>query len=296
MFATRNACAMLAMLALSACGSGGSDSPSVADSAAGSNGTGSSATGNESGTATGTGTASSGTLLKLVASQVLFSNTAFTLNQVQGASGAGPAARTQFSPVTAFGFRPQANNRPTARGAVVHTSLLLSMKQRTAEVLPGQVPQVFQFEFDAVDMVVSADHDVVKVSFPAGARAWAYYRDSFGATVLGSSTALSEDLISLQPIADDTTSDLLSFSIDPLMRDIVNNSVPTAQSTWNGIAPMHGTFDTSVVIGNTSMETDAFAPLPSTSIAFGGGALPAVSGSLLAGALQVAAEQAKVRP
>lgn len=291
----RNAGAVLTVLSLAACGGGGSDTPTLS-SAAGVNAQGSnSGVNTTTNTSTNTNTSDSGnntasgagTLLKLVASQVLFSDTAFTLAQYQSATGLGPTTRDDFSPVMSFGFRPQANNRPTATGDVVHTSLLLTMTQRAADVLPGEKPQVFQFEFPQVDMVVSADHDVVKVSFPDGAKAWAYYSDPWGETVTGSSAA-TNDLISLQAIADDTTSDLLSFSINPLMRDIINNSAPTAHSIWNGVAPMHGTFDTSIAIGGTSMETDAFVPLPSGSMTFAGGGLPAVSGTLLAGGVVVA--------
>ncbi len=278
---------MLAVLGLTACG-GGSDAPNLSGTTAGVNNQGASTGANN-----GSGNTTSGTptLLKLVAGQVLFSGTAFSMDQYQSADGVGPTARTSVSPVTAFGFRPQANNRPTATGDVVHTPLLLTMKQRSADVQAGQVPQVFQFEFPSVDMVVSADHDVVHVNFPAGAKAWAFYGNAAGATVSGSSAALSDALISLQPIADDTTSDLLSLSIDPLMRDIVGNASPAAQAVWNGVAAMHGTYDTSIVIGNTSMETDAFVPLPSASIAFGdaGAGLATVSGSQLAGGVKLVA-------
>ncbi len=235
-------------------------------------------------------------LLKLITDQVLFSGTAVTLEQIAAKPDAPDGAgllfpRSAESPLTSFGFRPQSNNRPTATGDTQRVSLLLSMVQRPDTVPAGRVAQMFQFEFDQVDIVISADHDVVKVSFPPGAQAWVYFRNAAGEQVNANTAAVTQDTVTLQPIFDDTTSDYLSFNMQPAMQAIFAAAANTlTQPVLATISSMAGTFDVKITVSGVVMEDQNLIALPTISTTLGNSTLPAVTGPTMSGVIDVVAQ------
>lgn len=235
-------------------------------------------------------------LLKLITDQVLFSGTAVTLKQITANPGAPNGAgllfpRSAESPLTSFGFRPQSNNRPTATGDTQRVSILLSMVQHPGTVPAGRVAQMFQFEFDQVDIVISADHDVVKVSFPPGAQAWVYFRNAVGEQVNANTAAVTQGTVTLEPIFDDTTSDYLSFNMQPAMQTIFAAAANTPkQPVLATISSMAGTFDVKITISGVVMDDQNLVALPTSSTTLANTTLPAVTGPTMSGVIDVVAQ------
>lgn len=256
---------------------------------------------------TGTGTTGDGSgatsggdaslpLLKLINDQIVFSGTIVTLEQIAASPGASGSTgllfpRSAEAPLTSFGFRPQSNNRPTATGDTHRVSILLSLTQRPDTVPAGRTAQKFQFELDQVDMVINADHDVLKVSFPQGAQAWIYFKDGAGEEVNASTAAVTQDLVTLQPIADDTTSDYLSFNVQTVMQNIFAAAAGTPkQPVLAAISSMSGTFDVTITISGVVMDDENLVALPTSSVTLANSTLPAVTGPTMSGAIDIVAQ------
>jgi hypothetical protein len=291
---------LLSAVCMSMTACGGSDPAAPLSNTTGAENSGSGGTSTSNNEPPGGSSASGGDsalpLLKLITDQVLFSGTAVTLEQIAAKPDAPGGTgflfpRSAESPLTSFGFRPQSNNRPTATGDTQRVSILLSMVQRPGTVPAGRVAQMFQFEFDQVDIVISADHDVVKVSFPPGAQAWVYFRNATGEQVNANTAAMTQDTVTLQPIFDDTTSDYLSFNLLPAMQTIFAAAANTPkQPVLATISSMAGTFDVKITVSGVVMEDQNLIALPTISTTLGNSTLPAVTGPTMSGAIDVVAQ------
>lgn len=273
MFKRKNVLLAVAVsVLLAACG--GSDDPAPSASTGGTN------TPAGGGNTTVDNSLLAGTFTN-VGDQLLFSETIITSAQLASFPGdAGPFAKGTNSPLSQFGIRLTPLNTATAAGQSKTARVGMELVERAASVGAGEQAETFQIMVNQVTMATDAA-GALSVAIPAGSRAYIYYRPKTGAAINVNVDAAG--LVSLAPVDGDTTSNMLVFNLEAAVTRALGSAA--GLGTLKEIA---GKFDTRATVSNVAMtRADETTPLTGTAITVTNSGQPAVTGSGVAGVINV---------
>jgi hypothetical protein len=269
---------MAVVLALAACGGGGSDSDATpattppGDTTPPGGETPPPANGEDQ-------TVMEGHLL-LVGDQVLFNGIGITMEQF--ATGAFGFAKGTNFPLQTFGLRLMPVEMAIEAGQSQRARLALEMIDAAAS---GQ--QAVQLMINEVDIAVDAS-GTWTVSIPSTATLYAYARDAAGASANLAVTNLPADLISLTDISGDSTSKGLTIDLDAALGEVVAGATGEQLTTFQKVAGFTGDFTLRSTLSNVEIRSQTGdAELVGDSITVTGSGQAAVSGAGVEGLLKI---------
>lgn len=270
---------MAVVLALAACGGGGSDSPATpsttpppGDTTPPGGDTPPPATGEEQ-------TVMEGHLL-LVGDQVLFNDIGITMEQF--ATGAYGFAKGTNFPLQTFGLRLMPVEMAIEAGQSQRARLAIEMIDAAAA---GQ--QAVQLMINEVDIAVDAS-GTWTISIPSTATLYAYARDAAGASANLAVTNLPADLISLTDISGDPTSKGFTIDLDAALGEVVAGATGEQLTIFQKVVGFTGDFTLRSTVSNVEMRSQTGnAELVGDSITVTGSGQTAVSGAGVEGLLRI---------
>lgn len=280
MFKTKNVMLAVAVsMLLAACG-GGSDSPS-------------SSVGTGTGTGTGTGSGNTaaaadalrGSLVN-VGNEIEFSDVGITTTQFSTlAGGVGPFARGTNAPLTNFGFRIAPQNMDGAAAQSKTASVSFDLSEQASSVGAGETAEALQILIDKVTVNAAAD-GTFSIADTAGSKVYVYYKPATGTAAVTSAAA--NGLVTIKPVAGDTTSNILSVDLETAVTRAIAASTGATATTMNQIKNSAGLFNMKAVLSNVHMfKADGTTTMDSTGVTMTQGGQISAAGGSASGVIQL---------